>query len=123
MSPLAFLLYIGLIDVHTCVYFPDTSLEYREQEAIAKCRVVNIGIWKLRVKLNPVVTLLSALLIWALIIWCMVQPSEANRLFSASTAWITQTWTWLYIGKLNGCIQYTTAVCGNVAKVVLDSLV
>ena len=84
----------------TRVYFPDTSLEGREQEAIAKCRVVNIGIWKFRVKLNPVVTLLSALLIWALVIWCMVQPSEANRLFSASTAWITQTWTWLYIGKL-----------------------
>ena len=98
--------------------FAEISLSEKEKEAAAKCRILDYAVWKFRIKLNPVVSLLSGMIIWALVVWCMIEPTKANKLFSASTSWITQTWTWLYIGTVllpRACV--ITHVASNVFTV------
>ena len=44
-----------------------------------KCHRFRIGRWKfLRLDFNPVVTFISAIIIWALVIWCMVEPKKVS---------------------------------------------
>ena len=58
-------------------------------------RNVKIGIF---LRFNPVVTLLSAAIIWFFVIWCAVQADVANREMSKWMLWITEVFTWMYIG-------------------------
>ena len=47
-----------------------------------KCRKVAFGCNKwLRIDLNPVVTIISAGLIWGLVIWCIVDPEGVSKFF------------------------------------------
>ena len=45
-----------------------------------KCHSISFGCnnkwW--RIEINPVVTIASALIIWALVAWCMIEPEEAS---------------------------------------------
>ncbi len=44
-----------------------------------KCKTFKVGTGKrLSLNLNPVVTILSACLIWALVTFCMIVPETAN---------------------------------------------
>ena len=52
----------------------------------------------IRYDLNPVVTVLSALIIWGFVIWCIIEPQPAKAELSLWMLWVTKTWTWLYIG-------------------------
>ena len=52
----------------------------------------------MRVRLNPVVTLASAVIIWGLAAWAIAKPTHAKAELSKWTVWVTRTWTWLYIG-------------------------
>ena len=63
-----------------------------------KCRTVQAGCGKMRLRLNPVVTLVSAVIIWGFAAWAIARPEQANKELSKWTAWVTRTWTWLYIG-------------------------
>ena len=63
-----------------------------------QCREVEARLGKLKIKLNPVVTLLSAVIIWSLAAWCIAKPTHALAELSKWTTWVTQKWTWLYIG-------------------------
>ena len=56
---------------------------------------VKIGIF---LRFNPVVTFLSAAIIWFFVIWCAVQADVANREMSKWMLWITEVFTWMYIG-------------------------
>lgn len=58
-------------------------------------RNVKIGIF---LRFNPVVTFLSAAIIWFFVIWCAVQADVANREMSKWMLWITEVFTWMYIG-------------------------
>ena len=53
---------------------------------------------KIRVEINPVVTFISALLIWAFVVYCLNWTQQANDILPTWKKWITLTWTWLYIG-------------------------
>ncbi len=70
-----------------------------DQETIDKCRWLRFGCGPLRVEINPLVTILSAAVIWGMVIWCMIQPNEANRRIRPWMPFITKVFTWLYVGK------------------------
>ena len=45
-----------------------------------KCRNVSFGChnrW-FRIELNPVVTIISALCIWGMVAWCMIEPDKVR---------------------------------------------
>ena len=86
---------------HTTIFLlPSTfSATHGQSAAIERCHIVKLKLWKFRLELNPVVTLGSSAIIWGLVIWCMVKPDEAKKQFSPWAAWITETWTWFYIGR------------------------
>ena len=76
------------------------SATHGQSAAIERCHMVKLKLWKFRLELNPVVTFGSSAIIWGLVIWCMVKPDEAKKQFSPWAAWITETWTWFYIGRM-----------------------
>lgn len=49
-------------------------------------------------RFNPVVTFLSAAIIWCFVIWCSVEAKLAYSEMTKWMAWITETCTWMYIG-------------------------
>ena len=63
-----------------------------------KCREIEASLGRLKIKLNPVVTVLSAVIIWSLAAWCIAKPTPASEELSKWTKWVTQKWTWMYIG-------------------------
>lgn len=75
-----------------------TSTENEDRAREKKCYSFEAQIGPIRISLNPIVTLLSALLIWSFVIWCVVRPSEALRAMSVAKSWVTVTATWFYIG-------------------------
>ena len=52
----------------------------------------------MRIRFNPVVTALSALIIWGSAAWAIAEPKSARVELAKWTGWVTKTWTWLYIG-------------------------
>jgi choline-glycine betaine transporter len=60
---------------------------------------LNIG--PIRLNFNPVVTLLAAALIWAFVGICMGFPDKSNEAMGKAKIWITETFTWFYIGSVN----------------------
>ena len=69
-----------------------------EFDETKKCSRVKFNIGPIRIDLNPVVTVASAIIIWGFVIWCIIQPKPANQEMSTWMLWVTKTWTWLYIG-------------------------
>jgi choline-glycine betaine transporter len=62
--------------------------------------------WHFEIKgvviMNPVVFIVSVVLIWALVIACIASPDHMLRAFnSAAFKWIPEVWTWLYIISQN----------------------
>lgn len=53
----------------------------------------------LTVRLNPLTTFASLFIIIMFIIWCIVQPDEAEEIFLDLKKSITHLFTWLYIGS------------------------
>ena len=82
-------------------------MEVEERHASKKCRwfrfklscckigQLNVGF---TVRLNPVVSIFSALIIWTFVVWCIVEAKAANEEMTRWRAWITLKFTWLYIG-------------------------
>lgn len=56
---------------------------------------VNLGIF---LRFNPLVTLLSAAIIWGFVTWCIVKSEAANEEMGKWKIWITEKFTWMYIG-------------------------
>ena len=63
-----------------------------------KCRSVGASCGRMRIRFNPVVTALSALIIWGSAAWAIAEPKSARVELAKWTGWVTKTWTWLYIG-------------------------
>ncbi|KAK3754420.1 hypothetical protein QZH41_000781 [Actinostola sp. cb2023] len=73
--------------------------EVNNDEHRKKCRTLTFKIFRrLRVDINPVVTFVSAILIWGFVIYCLTWPDQAKTEIPKWKDWITLTWTWLYIG-------------------------
>ena len=86
----------------------DSSSAGSEQEDAAnRCRWFRVN-WKwckmgrsslgINIRLNPVVSFVSALIIWGFVVWCMTEPEVANTKMGEWKTWITHTFTWMYIG-------------------------
>ena len=71
------------------------------KSATAKCCTVKGKLGFIRFNFNPVVTLLSAIVIWSMVVWCIVYPDSSLKQMTIWKNWITQTWTWFYIGTQN----------------------
>lgn len=73
--------------------------ENQGENARKKCHYIKFKIFRgLRFDFNPVVTFVSAFIIWTFVIYCLVETKEAADEFPKWNNWITKTWTWLYIG-------------------------
>ena len=72
----------------------------REEEiyGLEKCVAVRFRLGFIRFDFNPVVTVISAAVIWAFVIWCIAEPKGSLNEMKKWKAWITNTWTWFYIG-------------------------
>lgn len=71
---------------------------YGRASSSNKFRWLRFKICCCSVRLNPVVTLFSALIIWSFVIWCIIQAQAANEELEKWRGWITLKCTWLYIG-------------------------
>ena len=63
-----------------------------------RCAKVKFMIGSIQFDFNPIVTLFSALIIWAFVVWCISKPQGSLREITKWKTWITKTWTWFYIG-------------------------
>lgn len=82
-------------------------METSENHTTDKCRWLRLQ-WKcckigrfklsLGLRLNPVVTSISALVIWGFVAWCMIKAEAADAKMRVWKLWITDTFTWMYIG-------------------------
>ena len=75
----------------------NTEIEKHE----IKCHSLETKIGPVRISLNPVVTILSALIIWIFVIVCMAIPGDALHAMTLLKSWISTTSTWFYIGTKN----------------------
>jgi choline-glycine betaine transporter len=50
---------------------------------------------------NPVVSISSAGLIWAFVIYCCADPATARETFSGWQSWVTDVWNWMYLISQN----------------------
>jgi choline-glycine betaine transporter len=66
------------------------------------CREVKIGPFVF----NPVVTVVGFAVLWALAIYCMVQQEVAKQRLVGYRDWVSNVFTWLYIGTQNVWIVF-----------------
>ncbi|XP_028401314.1 uncharacterized protein LOC114524439 [Dendronephthya gigantea] len=71
------------------------------EEAQSKYHSFEAKVGPVRISINPVVTILSALIIWGFVIICMIMPSDAMNAMNSAKSWITTTSTWFYVGTKN----------------------
>lgn len=57
-----------------------------------------IGRFGINIRINPIVTFISAAIIWGFVIFCAVKADLAYKELTKSMIWITDTCTWMYIG-------------------------
>lgn len=72
--------------------------EEEEVYGIEKCFNVKFNLGIIRFDFNPVVSFFSAAIIWAFVIWCILEPKSSLNEMGKWKDWITKTWTWFYIG-------------------------
>ena len=85
----------------------NSTCSSEQEDAANRCRWFRIN-WKwckmgssslgINIRLNPVVSLVSALIIWGFVAWCIIKPETANSTMAEWKTWITATFTWMYIG-------------------------
>ena len=69
-----------------------------EGEPEKSCRTLKAKFGPFHINLNPVVTLISASVIWGFAIWAMVDTDNVSDYMAEGRRWITDKFTWLYIG-------------------------
>ena len=57
-------------------------------------------------RVNPFVFIVSILSIWSVVIVAVANPTMFFDSASGSKRWITQSFTWLFIGAQNTCVLY-----------------
>lgn len=72
-----------------------------KDSAQVKCHSFETNLGPLRISINPVVTILSALIIWIFVILCMVEPGATLETMTLTKKWISSTSTWFYIATKN----------------------
>ena len=67
------------------------------EEVRSRCRTFKRNIGPIRINFNPVVSIVSAIIIWGLMIWSIVDTERASQKMGEGKRWITEKFTWLYI--------------------------
>ncbi len=75
-----------------------------------KCHSFETKIGPVRIALNPVVTILSGLIIWIFVIVCMIIPGETLDAMTSLKSWISTTSTWFYIGTKNFWVLFVVYI-------------
>ena len=96
-------------DINTHSNLRASSVEKMEisENTTDKCRWFKLQ-WKcckvgrfkfgINLRFNPAVTIISAVMIWGFVAWCMIKAEAANSTMKEWKLWITETFTWMYIG-------------------------
>jgi len=75
------------------------NTEKLQEAYMARCTHVQ---WKwgdhLLLYFNPISSIVSAIIIWAFVIWCMVAPLQSKEVLKEVRTWVTDVFTWLYVG-------------------------
>lgn len=71
-----------------------------------RCHTFKARFGPVHLNFNPVVTVLSGIVIWGFVIWCVIDTQNANEKMSDTRNWITKTFTWFYIGSINILILF-----------------
>ena len=69
-----------------------------ENEPRKKCRTFKAKLGPLHLNFNPVVTFISASVIWGFVLWCILDTDRVSIKMTEGKRWITDKFTWLYIG-------------------------
>ena len=75
-----------------------------------RCHTLKFNLGPIHLNFNPVVTFLAAAFIWTFVVICMGFPDESHRLIGLCKVWITETFTWFYIGSVNVWIIFILVV-------------
>ncbi|XP_057293165.1 glycine betaine transporter 1-like [Hydractinia symbiolongicarpus] len=77
------------------------DLEKLTEEQMNRCLhvkgVINLGPLPISFYFNPLTTIVSAVIIWGFVIWCIRDDDALKHLTEVKT-WVTEKWTWLYVG-------------------------
>jgi choline-glycine betaine transporter len=57
------------------------------------------------------VSLLASAVLWGLVAFCINKGEDANEEFSKWQSWVTQNFTWLYIGTQNVWAVFLLWLC------------
>ncbi|XP_028413319.1 uncharacterized protein LOC114536170 [Dendronephthya gigantea] len=71
-----------------------------------RCHTFKAKLGPIQLNFNPVVTVLSAFVIWGFVTWCVSDPNGAYNDMGKIKKWITATFTWFYIGAINVLIIF-----------------
>ncbi|XP_065667061.1 glycine betaine transporter BetL isoform X2 [Hydra vulgaris] len=74
------------------------NIEQLQRKHMEKCLSVKGKIGPFKFYFNPFTTIVSAVIIWAFVAYCISQPLSAKRDLMKVKRWVTDKWTWLYIG-------------------------
>lgn len=66
-----------------------------------RCHTFKVKLGPIRLNFNPVVTILSAVIIWGFVAWCVSDPDGASFQMVKMKTWITATFTWFYVISVN----------------------
>jgi choline-glycine betaine transporter len=76
-----------------------------------KCRFLQLGEGSIAaVRMNWVTFLLATILTWGFAVWGLADPNTAGY-FGAGKAWVTQNFTWLYIGTQDVWCAFLIYLC------------
>lgn len=68
-----------------------------EAEARARCHTFKAKLGPIRINLNPVVSIVSAVIIWSLVIWTVADTETAIVEMLKGKEWMIDKFTWLFI--------------------------
>jgi choline-glycine betaine transporter len=81
---------------------PDFSKDEVLEAHINTARYIKLDIAGFRIlRINWLVSLLASAVLWALVVYCINEGEIANETFGEWQSWVTQNFTWFYIGTQN----------------------
>ena len=72
-----------------------------ETETRERCRTFKAKLGPIEINLNPVVSIVSAAIIWGLMVWSIVDTERAAGEMAKGKRWITETFTWFFVINQN----------------------
>lgn len=74
------------------------NLEELQAEQMKRCHHVDFHLGPIHFYFNPITSIVSACIIWAFVGYCIAEPKNALKNMQLVKGWVTDKWTWLYVG-------------------------